>query len=68
MRAAIKHGVAVFNIDTDLRVAFNKALRDNLDKNPQIYDPRKILGPATDALQKMAETKIKLLRTNGKAS
>jgi ketose-bisphosphate aldolase len=67
IRKAITHGVAVFNIDTDLRVAFNKALRDNLDKHPQIYDPRKILGPATDALQKMAETKIKLLKTNGKA-
>ncbi len=67
MRAAIRHGVAVFNIDTDLRVAFNKALRDNLNKNPQIYDPRKILAPATEALQIMAETKIKLLKTNGKA-
>jgi fructose-bisphosphate aldolase, class II len=67
MRAAIREGVAVFNIDTDLRVAFNKALRDNLRKHPQIYDPRKLLAPATEALQKMAETKIKLLKTNGKA-
>ncbi|MBX4187741.1 MAG: class II fructose-bisphosphate aldolase [Candidatus Doudnabacteria bacterium] len=67
IRKAISQGVAVFNIDTDLRVAFNRALRDNLRKHPQIYDPRKILGPATEALQKMAETKIKLLKTNGKA-
>jgi fructose-bisphosphate aldolase, class II len=67
MRAAIKNGVAVFNIDTDLRVAFNKALRDNIRKHPQIYDPRKLLAPATEALQKMAETKIKLLKANGKA-
>lgn len=67
MRKAISHGVAVFNIDTDLRVAFNKALRDNLHKHPEIYDPRKIFGPATDALQATAETKIKLLRANGKA-
>ena len=67
IRQAIRQGVAVFNIDTDLRVAFNKALRDNLRKHPQIYDPRKILAPATEALQKMAETKIKLLKGNGKA-
>ena len=67
MRKAITHGVAVFNIDTDLRVAFNSALRDNLNKHPEIYDPRKLLGPATDALQKVAETKIKLLKANGKA-
>ncbi len=67
IRAAIKHSVAVFNIDTDLRVAFNKAIRDNLRKHPQIYDPRKILAPATDALQEMAETKLKLLNASGKA-
>lgn len=67
MRAAIKHGVAIFNIDTDLRVAFNKALRDNIKKHLEIYDPRKLFRPATDALQAMAEKKIKLLNGNGKA-
>lgn len=67
MVAAIKQGVAIFNIDTDLRVAFNKALRENIKKNPQIYDPRKLLSPATAALQKVAENKIKLLKAKGKA-
>ncbi|HYE22180.1 MAG TPA: class II fructose-bisphosphate aldolase [Verrucomicrobiae bacterium] len=67
MQAAIKHGVAVFNIDTDLRVAFNKGLRKNIKDNPQIYDPRKLLRPATDSLQKMAEEKIKLLKAKNKA-
>ncbi len=67
MRSAIPMGVAIFNIDTDLRVAFNKALRENLKKNPQIYDPRKLIKPAADALQKKAEEKIKLLKSNGKA-
>ncbi|OGE83173.1 MAG: hypothetical protein A3B10_01535 [Candidatus Doudnabacteria bacterium RIFCSPLOWO2_01_FULL_44_21] len=66
MRAAIRLGVAIFNIDTDLRVAFNKALRQNLKKHPEIYDPRKLLRPAADALQQEAEKKIKLLKANGK--
>jgi ketose-bisphosphate aldolase len=66
VRAAIKLGVGIFNIDTDLRVAFNKALRENLKKNVTIYDPRKLLSPATDALQEMAEKKIKLLRCDNK--
>lgn len=66
IRAAIKFGVAVFNIDTDLRVAFNKALRTNIKQHPEIYDPRKLLGPATNALQKMAEYKIKVLKCNNK--
>ncbi|MBX4186645.1 MAG: class II fructose-bisphosphate aldolase [Candidatus Doudnabacteria bacterium] len=67
IRAAIRHGVAIFNIDTDLRVAFNNALRDNIKKHPQIYDPRKLFKPATDALQAAAEKKIKLMKCNGKA-
>ena len=67
MKKAVKLGVAVFNIDTDLRVAFNKALRENIHKHPQVYDPRKLLRPATDALQKMAEEKLKLLGAKGKA-
>lgn len=66
IRAAIKMDVAIFNIDTDLRVAFNKALRTNIKKHPEIYDPRKLLGPATAALQKKAEEKIKLLKCNNK--
>jgi len=67
VRAAIKIGVVIFNIDTDLRVAFNKALRNNIKKNPEIYDPRKLFKPATDALQAMAEHKIKVLKGNNKA-
>lgn len=67
LKKAIKENVAIFNIDTDLRVAFNEALRKNIKDNPQIYDPRKLLAPATLALQKMAESKLKILNTNGKA-
>lgn len=67
LKKAIKERVVIFNIDTDLRVAFNEALRKNLKDNPQIYDPRKILSPATEALQKMAESKLKIMNTSGKA-
>lgn len=67
LREAIKYGVAIFNIDTDLRVAFNKALRSNLKKHPEIYDPRKILGPATEGLSLKAAEKIRVLKANGKA-
>lgn len=66
LKAAVKIGVAIFNIDTDLRVAFNKALRENIHKHPQVYDPRKLLAPATEALQKMAEEKIKILGSRNK--
>ncbi|MGE5392394.1 MAG: class II fructose-bisphosphate aldolase [Candidatus Saccharibacteria bacterium] len=63
LRAAIRYGVAIYNIDTDLRVAFNNALRDNLKRHPEAYDPRKLLRPATDALQEVAEHKLRVLKT-----
>ncbi|OGE81435.1 MAG: hypothetical protein A3E98_00665 [Candidatus Doudnabacteria bacterium RIFCSPHIGHO2_12_FULL_48_11] len=66
IRFAVRTGVAIFNIDTDLRVAFNRALRENLKKHLSIYDPRKILAPATDALQDEAEKKIKILKASNK--
>jgi len=43
-------------------------LRGTIKKFPQIYDPRKLLAPATDALQKAAEGKLKLMYTSGKAA
>ena len=67
LKKAIKYNVAIFNIDTDLRVAFNEALRKNIKDNPQIYDPRKLLTPATAALQKAAEEKLQVLGARGKA-
>jgi fructose-bisphosphate aldolase class II len=67
LKEAIKENVVIFNIDTDLRVAFNEALRKNIKDNPQIYDPRKLLGPASDALQKVAELKLQILGASGKA-
>lgn len=67
MRAAVKEGVAIFNIDTDLRVAFNKSLRNNLRKHPEMYDPRKILSPAIEALTAKAREKIRLLGAKGRA-
>jgi fructose-bisphosphate aldolase class II len=67
LAAAVKENVVVFNIDTDLRVAYNEALRKNLNDNPSQYDPRKLLAPATAALQKAAEAKLKILGTSGKA-
>ncbi len=59
IREATKHGVCKVNIDTDLRLAMTAEIRRYLDENPQDFDPRKYLGPARDAIQKMVQHKIK---------
>jgi fructose-bisphosphate aldolase class II len=59
IREAAKHGVCKVNIDTDLRLAMTAEIRRYLNENPQDFDPRKYLGPARDAIQKMVQHKIK---------
>lgn len=60
IKKAIKLGVRKINIDTDLRIAFTTGLREAMQKNPEIFDPRKILGPAKDLIFQVACEKIKL--------
>ncbi len=62
---AIKRGVACFNVDTDIRIAFNTTLCQFARDKCDIIDPRKILAEARDAVQEVVENKIDLFR-NGK--
>lgn len=63
---AIQLGVRVINIDTELRLAFTEAVREVLNKDSLIYDPRLVLAPATEALQKVVEEKIKMFGSAGR--
>ena len=59
IRTAAKYGVCKVNIDTDLRLAMTAEIRKIFVENPAEFDPRKYLGPARDAIQKMVQHKIK---------
>jgi fructose-bisphosphate aldolase class II len=67
LTAAIKNGVRVINIDTELRLAFTDKLRETLTKNKDEYDPRKVLEPSIGAVQKIVAEKIVLFRSKGMA-
>jgi fructose-bisphosphate aldolase class II len=66
-KKAIKNGVSVINIDTNLRLAFRKALLDSMKKKSDIIDPRKILAPSTDAMQREVEKMIRIFGSSNKA-
>lgn len=57
-RTAIRNGIRIINIDTELRIAFTETLRKTLRGKLTSYDPRKILGPSTDAIQRVVEQKM----------
>lgn len=67
IRRAVPHGITKINIDTDLRIAFSQAIKDFLAKHPNEIDPRKILGPAREAMKEVARVKMRLFGSAGKA-
>ncbi|MDY6835886.1 MAG: class II fructose-1,6-bisphosphate aldolase [Chloroflexota bacterium] len=67
LQKAIKLGISKVNVDTDLRLAFTAAIREALAISPGQFDPRKILGPARDAMTELVSAKIKVLGSDQKA-
>ncbi|MFH0713537.1 MAG: class II fructose-bisphosphate aldolase [Candidatus Micrarchaeota archaeon] len=67
LKRAVKSGINKVNTGTDLRLAFTAALRETLMSSPREFDPRKILPPSIELMQRVVENKIKLLGSAGKA-
>jgi fructose-bisphosphate aldolase class II len=67
IKKAVSMGIAKINIDTDLRLAFTATVREVLTNSPKEFDPRKILGPAKEAMKEVAESKMRLFGSSGKA-
>ncbi|MEM2609492.1 MAG: class II fructose-1,6-bisphosphate aldolase [Candidatus Bathyarchaeia archaeon] len=67
IRKAIELGITKINIDTDLRLAFTATVREVLANSPKEFDPRKILGPAKEAMKEVVKAKMRLFGSSGKA-
>lgn len=59
-KEAIKAGISVIHINTEIRVAYREALEKFLKENPNEIVPYKILQPAVDAVEKIVENRLKL--------
>ena len=67
IKKAISLGISKINIDTDLRLAFTATIREVLSTKPTEFDPRKILGPAKEAMKDVVKSKMRLFGSSGKA-
>jgi len=67
LKEAVSNGINKVNTDTDLRIATLGAIREVLTKQPDVIDPRKILGPAREAMKEVVKSRIQLLGSAGKA-
>ena len=53
LRRAASSAVCKINIDTDGRLAVTAAVREVLFTRPEVFDPRKYLGPAREELKQL---------------
>ena len=68
LRKAAKSAVCKINIDSDGRLAMTAAIRKYLAEHPEVFDPRKYLGPARESLKELYKHKnINVLGSAGKA-
>lgn len=67
LREAVRAGICKVNIATMLNIAFMKALRAELAARPDQVDPRRVLGPAMEALSAVVGERMRVLGCSGKA-
>ena len=65
---AIKYGVRKINIDTDIRLAMTAAIREYLALNPEKFDPRDYLKPATAAAKAICKQRYEEFGCAGQGS
>ena len=51
IRQAIRLGICKINTDTDLRLAFDAGIRKVVERRPEDFDPRHMLGAAREMIQ-----------------
>ncbi len=66
IKQAIKQGVNIINIGSDIKIAFCQALIENCLKNKTETDPRILLKPTIKAVEKVVVDKIKLFGSAGR--
>ncbi|QZA32975.1 class II fructose-1,6-bisphosphate aldolase [Hydrogenibacillus sp. N12] len=67
VRQAIALGVGKINVNTENQVAMTETIKRIFAEKPDVYDPRKYLGPARDAMREVVRAKMRLFGSSGKA-
>lgn len=67
IRSSILAGVGKINVNTENQVACTQAIRDVLNKDGKVYDPRKYLTPARNAMKAVVQEKIRLFGSSNQA-
>jgi fructose-bisphosphate aldolase class II len=61
IRGAVKAGINTVNVDSDARLAWTAAVKQMFQKNPDEFDPRKILAAASVEMTELYKREIKII-------
>lgn len=67
IKKSIQLGVGKINVNTENQVACTKAIRETLNQDDKVIDPRKYLGPARDAMVEVVRSKMQLFGSANQA-
>ncbi|GAB2717401.1 class II fructose-1,6-bisphosphate aldolase [Paenibacillus thermoaerophilus] len=67
IKKSIEAGVGKINVNTENQVACTDTIREVLAKDAKVYDPRKYLAPARNAMKEVVRSKIRLFGSSGQA-
>lgn len=67
IQKAISLGTAKINVNTENQISQTKAIRQVLNDNTEVYDPRKYLGPGTEAIKQTVIGKMREFGSSNKA-
>ncbi len=67
IKKAISLGSAKINVNTESQISSTSAVRAVLSNDDKVYDPRKFLGPARDAIQETVQGKMREFGSSGQA-
>ena len=59
-------GVGKINVNTESQVEFSRVVRKTLEEKPDLYDSRKYLGPAREAIKEIIRAKIRLFGSHNR--
>ncbi|SDB81560.1 fructose-bisphosphate aldolase [Pelagirhabdus alkalitolerans] len=67
IQKAISYGTSKINVNTENQIQQAKVVREVLDANPDMIDPRKYLGPSRDAIKETVIGKMREFGSSNKA-
>jgi fructose-bisphosphate aldolase, class II len=67
IKKAISFGTAKINVNTENQISSVKRVREVLNENPEMIDPRKYLGPAREAIKETVIGKMREFGSSGQA-